>query len=142
MRLWHKDLISVLPDKQLLGQWRECCAIAGNIKILGFPNHMLVNKIMDYKLSHFYKYCSLITSEMYNRNFKISESAINKIMEITDQDVRMGIEFITTEELFAGWHNDRYFVQCYHNLEEKYDCKGISEVDWNNINKVYNNYFL
>lgn len=28
MRLWHKDLIEVLPRQQLLGQWRECCAIA------------------------------------------------------------------------------------------------------------------
>jgi uncharacterized protein (TIGR02328 family) len=31
MRLWHKDLISVLPRQQLLGQWRECCLIARNI---------------------------------------------------------------------------------------------------------------
>lgn len=99
MRLWSKQLVPYLPDEQLLGQWRECCAIAGNIKTLGFPNHLLVNRIMDYHLSHFYKYCSLVSSEMYVRAFNISESAINKIMEITDQDVRMGIEFISTEEL-------------------------------------------
>ena len=48
MRLWHKDLIDVLPNGQLLGQWRECCAIARNIKAKGTPNHLLVNKIMDY----------------------------------------------------------------------------------------------
>lgn len=142
MRLWHKDLISVLPSKQLLGQWRECCAIAGNIKRLSFPNHILVNRIMDYHLSHFYKYCSLVSNEMYERGFNISDTAINKIMEITDQDIRMGIEFITTEELFSGWHNERYLKQCLYNLQEKYDCKGISESDWNTIKKVYNNYFL
>lgn len=28
MRLWHKDLIPALPRKQLLGQWRELCAIS------------------------------------------------------------------------------------------------------------------
>lgn len=28
MRLWHKDLITVLPSMQLKGQWRECCLIA------------------------------------------------------------------------------------------------------------------
>ena len=28
MRLWHKDLITVLPRQQLIGQWRECCSIA------------------------------------------------------------------------------------------------------------------
>ena len=52
MRLWHKDLIKVLPNNQLIGQWRECCAIAVNIKNKGFPNHILVNRIMDYKRSH------------------------------------------------------------------------------------------
>lgn len=142
MRLWHKELITVLPNKQLLGQWRECCAIVGNIKTLGFPNHILVNRIMDYKLSHFYKYCSLISSEMYDRGYKTSDSAVNKIMEITDEDTRMGIEFITTEELFAGWHNERYLKQCLYNLQEKYDCKGISESEWKVIYYVYNNYFL
>ena len=142
MRLWHKDLISVLPNNQLLGQWRECCAIAGNIKKFGYPNHILVNKIMDYKLSHFYKYCSLITNEMYDRSFKISDTAIEKIIAITDTDVRMGIEFITTEELFAGWHNDRYLKQCLYNLQEKYDCGGITQLEWKKIETIYNNYFL
>lgn len=34
MRLWHKDLIifHILPNKQLVGQWRECCCIAKNIQ--------------------------------------------------------------------------------------------------------------
>ena len=48
MRLWHKDLIAFLPRKQLLGQWRECCAIARNIAVNGTPNHVLVNKVLDY----------------------------------------------------------------------------------------------
>ena len=39
MRLWHKDLISVLPRQQLLGQWRECCLIARNIAEKNTPNH-------------------------------------------------------------------------------------------------------
>jgi len=142
MRLWHKDLISVLPHQQLLGQWRECCAIAGNIKKLNYPNHILVNRICDYHLSHFYKYCTLISGEMHRRGFKVSEKSINKIMEITDQDIRMGSEFVTYDELFAGWHDKRYLTQCYYNLQEKYDCGGISKSDWESIETVYNNYFL
>lgn len=133
MRLWHKDLITLLPDKQLLGQWRECVAIAGNINRYGFPNHVLVNRVMDYHLSHFYKYCTLVTSEMYERGFKISDSAIEKIIEITDQNVRMGMEFITREELFSGWHNERYLIQCYYNLQEKYDCRGMAAWEWQKI---------
>lgn len=142
MRLWHKDLISVLPNKQLLGQWRECCAIANNIKMLGYPNHILVNRIMDYHLSHFHLYCMLIADEMYIRNFKISEAAKEKILAITDQDVRMGSEFISFNELFVGWHDKRYLRQCYYNLEEKHDCGGITEAEWQKIEAVYNKIFL
>lgn len=28
MRIWHKDLIPVLPREQLVAQWKECSAIA------------------------------------------------------------------------------------------------------------------
>lgn len=142
MRLWHKALIEVLPDKQLLGQWRECCAIAGSIKKFGNPNHMLVNKIMSYKLSHFYMYCSLIAYQMYDRGFSISQAAKEKILAITDQDIRMGSEFISFNELFASWHDERYLRQCYYNLQEKYDCSGITEVEWQKIEAVYKKYFL
>ena len=39
MRLWHKDLIDVLPRQQLISQWREICCIAKNIAEKGTPNH-------------------------------------------------------------------------------------------------------
>lgn len=143
MRLWHKDLIEVLPNKQLLGQWSECCAIASSIKRLGTPNHILVNKIMDYKLSHFYKYRQLLTAEMYKRKFKVSNSAIVKILAIAPADIRMeGDVFLTYDELFAGWHDDRYLKQCLYNLQEKYDCDGISKTEWDPIYDMYKNYFL
>lgn len=138
MRLWHKQLITVLPDKQLLGQWRECCSIAANIKRLGTPNHILVNRVMNYKLSHFYKYCLYVADEMYCRNMKLSQQAKEKILAITDQDIRMGSEFIGFDELFSGWHDDRYLKQCYYNLQEKYDCGGINETDWQKIQEVAN----
>ena len=133
MRLWHKDLIPVLPDKQLIGQWRECCAIAGNIAKLGTPNHLLVNRIMNYKLSHFYMYCSLVAYQMYDRGFKINQRSKEKIMSITDQDIRMGSEFIGYDQLFAGWHDERYLRQCCYNLQEKYDCGGMTDAEWRKI---------
>lgn len=63
MRLWHKDLIQILPKNQLLSQWRECCCIARNIAVNGTPNHILVNKIMDYGIAHFYSYTKLVYLE-------------------------------------------------------------------------------
>lgn len=138
MRLWHKDLIPYLPDNQLLGQWRECCAIAINIKNLNKPNHILVNRVMTYKLSHFYKYCELVTEEMYKRGFKTTNKSVEKIIAITDGDIRMeGDCFITPDMLFSSWHDERYLTQCYYNLQEKYDCGSIKESDWNRIESFY-----
>ena len=64
MRLWHKDLIKVLPRQQLVSQWRECCAIAGRLAKYGTPNHLLVNKILDYHPDHFVFYANLVVKEI------------------------------------------------------------------------------
>lgn len=41
------------------------------------------------------------------------------------------------DELFAGWHNDRYLTQCYYNLQEKHDCGGIADDEWEDIERRY-----
>ncbi len=130
MRMWHKDLIDVLPDKQLLAQWRECCAIAVNIMKHGTPNHILVNKVMDYNKSHFYNYCCMVVNEMFNRGFNISDESRKKIYDyVNPEEMQVG-SAITHDELFAGWHTERYLLQCFYNLQEKYDCDGITFNEW------------
>ena len=127
MRLWHKDLVPILPKMQLLGQWRECCAIAININVLGTPNHILVNKIMRYPLTHFITYCNLIRWEMQHRGYSPSNITIYNIED------KIGIEmnnYVPNDILFDGWHDDKYLFQCFSNLEEKHDCGGISEEEW------------
>ena len=44
----------------------------------------------------------------------------------------------THDELFKEWHNERYFWQCYFNLQEKYDRGGISPEEWSKI-ELYKN---
>lgn len=131
MRLWHKDLIPVLPRQQLLGQWRECCCIARNIAEKGTPNHLLVNKIMDYPLNHFNYFGSLIICEMARRGYFVNHDNFNKW--IRNENGTLPYPYPEYNELFEGWHNERYLLQCYHNLQEKYDCGGISETEWNHI---------
>lgn len=122
MRLWHKDLIPYLPRQQLLGQWRECCCIAKNIHDKCSPNHLLVNKIMDYPIEHFNTYAWEIYKEMKWRGCRCDWIRFEKwrpnncVTDITNT--------------FSAWHNDRYLVQCLCNLQEKYDCGGISENEW------------
>ena len=56
MRLWHRDIIKYLPREQLVAQWRELSAIAGNLSMKGTPNHILVNKVLGYPRNHFISY--------------------------------------------------------------------------------------
>lgn len=132
MRLWHKDLIPVLPMQQLLGQWRECCLIAKNIAEKGTPNHLLVNKMMNYPIDHFIAYSRLIMREMSLRGYKVNGDAFDKY----------GLKPVLHHqlmhyELFAGWHDYCYLRQCYYNLQEKRDCGGITDEEWYNIHHVY-----
>lgn len=132
MRLWHKDLISVLPDKQLIGQWRECCAIARNIAVKGTPNHLLVNKVMDYPISHLWEYGFLVMIEMERRQIKCDFGRFEKWI-----DKPYSLIVPDHDDLFADWHNERYLEQCYYNLQEKYDCGGITEEEWMLIKERY-----
>ena len=126
MRLWHKELIPVLPRQQLLGQWRECCLIAKNIAEKGTPGHILVNKIMEYPIGHFVEYTRLVIAEMVKREYKVEPERFYGWIAATDY-IPEHVDYLA---VFAGWHNLRYFVQCYFNLQEKYDCGGISVGEW------------
>lgn len=122
MRLWHKNLILVLPRQQLLGQWREICCIARNIEVGGSPNHILVNKIMDYPISHFNTYALTVYKEMIKRKYKCNWEKYEKWCTNTS--------IIDLDKIFPRWHNDRYLWQCYYNLQEKHDCDGIIDAEW------------
>lgn len=126
MRLWHKDLIPYLPRQQLLGQWRECCLIAKSIAEKGTPNHILVNRIMDYPINHFWAYVEEVCIEMEYRGYRCD---FHKIEKYRPKD----LDSVPTKYIFADWHNTRYLKQCFCNLQEKYDCGGISEKEWNKI---------
>lgn len=135
MRLWHKDLISVLPDKQLLGQWRECCMIAKALKEDKL-NHLLVNRVKDYPLTHFAIYGFKVFDEMKDRGFAGKLEPFTKYLpewfNLDDVPVDENGD-VTDKDIFPHWHNERYFWQCYYNLQEKHDCGGMSEKEWQRI---------
>lgn len=119
MRIWHKDLIPVLPREQLVAQWRECSAIAGAILKNGTPNHILVNKVLAYDLSHFIQYSQMIREEMSKRGYRTTDAVMAKIESLPHDPLSAKWHYMF---LFEGWHEDRYFQQCYYNLQEKYGC--------------------
>lgn len=132
MRLWHKSLIHSLPREQLVAQWRECSAIAGNIATRGTPNHILVNRVLDYDFDHFITYSKMIRDEMTRRKYRTMDSVWNKIVSL-----KPDWKPVPEEKLFKEWMDDIYLDICYHNLLEKYICGGIAEEDWLPIYDFY-----
>jgi len=109
MRLWHQDIIKLLPKSQLLAQWRELNSIFAKE-----DRHILINYIYDYPKEHLYTYTQLVLQEMKKRGFTIRTfDKMNHYFEGIDTTQKI-------EAPFAEHHNDEYLEICYFNLKEKY----------------------
>ena len=129
MRLWHTDLISVLPREQLVAQWRELSAIAGAIQKNGTPNHILVNFVLDYDYDHFISYAYYLRKEMTSRKYRTMDSVWNKIVSLKPK-----YKLLPLNEVYKEKMDKEYMMICYYNLYEKYLCGGgIDEETWNKI---------
>ena len=138
MRLWHKDLITYLPKQQLLAQWRECCAICSNWANKGTPNHLLVNKVMEYSPIEFVEYSMMVTEELEKRAYEISKKSKKNFGDNYNKLTHYYI--YNNTKIFKYWHNERYLKQCLFNLQEKYDCGGIPENEWKMIEEKFGEY--
>ena len=106
MRLWHYEIIKYLPNSQLLAQWRELNSIYKNQ-----PNHILINYVYCYPKEYLKSYSDIVMREMVDRGYNIkSLDAYNSYFE--------GVS--SNNEHFME-HNNRYLLQNFCNLEEKYD---------------------
>ena len=137
MRLWHKNLIAVLPKEQLVAQWRELSAIAGSIQKKGTPNHILVNFVLEYDYNHFISYAAEVREEMTRRGYRTMEKVWEKITSLKPEWKRL-----PHNEIYEDKMDTIYLTICFYNLYEKYLCGGISQDDWGLISltydKVYN----
>ena len=120
MRLWHEDLIPLLPRQQLLGQHRECCALRG--AGWGRP-HSTVNYVFDHPKEWLYCYHTKVLQEMINRGYNSDilwwipgyrGKNVKKIpfMDMSIIDEKLG-KHIYPE------HNDSYLAECLDNLAGK-----------------------
>lgn len=76
MRLWHEQIIHLLPKNQLLGQHRECCALRGN----GWnKKHKTVDYVFTYSPYNLYIYHSKIMDEMEKEDIEWLQSGEIKI---------------------------------------------------------------
>lgn len=114
MRLWHYKLIPFLPNSQLIAQWRELNSIFKKQ-----DNHILINYVYEYPKKDLYIYSFLVLKEMIHRNYKIK--SVDNFNNYFGLDPLDRIEMKKDETPFIRHHNDRYLIQCFYNLQEKYD---------------------
>ncbi len=116
MRLWHEQIIPLLPKNQLLGQHRECCALRGN----GWKKkHKTVDYVFSYSPYELFLYHSLVMDEMEKRGYQVS-------IEWRDKNYRGKIaeKYRNLEEKMIDGpiykeHNQEYLQECIENLREK-----------------------
>ena len=134
MRLWNFMMIQYLPDNQLRGQWRECALIADGIQKNGTPNHLLVNKVMEYPYDEFATYCGKVQSEMSKRNFAVT-------LKSTERVYFKPWRYVYDKPIFEGWHDKNYLRICYSNLAEKHfygvGKSRITDDEWETLLRGY-----
>lgn len=118
MRLWHQDLIRYLPDKQLLGQHRELCALRG----LGFgKKHKIVDYVFQYSYANLYHFHLIVMEEMTKRGFMVN----NLWNNIKYRGKRIGFDnsYFTNNhsvnKIIYQEHNIDYLKECLENLNSK-----------------------
>ena len=147
MRLWHKDLIPILPRQQLVAQWRELSSIAGAIQKNGTPNHMLVNFVLDYPIDHFVSYAYYVRQEMTQRGYRTMDSVWKKIWSLRGEDntpqyiqEEPGYGILPYTKVYEDKMSDFYHQVCLWNLIEKVYCGGITEEPYRSrIINAFNN---
>ena len=131
MRLWHESLIEVLPKQQLLGQWRELNSVYKKE-----DKHILINFIYEYPKKDLLLYSLKVILTMQRRGYNINLKNFIDYFQIKDYKEMQKI-LLSNAKTFVKKMNKRYLLQCYYNLQEKYDCGGITEKQWNKINQRF-----
>lgn len=128
MRLWHHEMIDLLPKSQLLAQWRELNSIFAKE-----DRHILINYIYEYPKEHLFAYTSFILQEMRIRNINIR--TIDK-MNCYFSDIE---QTNLIDQPFSRHHDDEYFEICYFNLKEKF-LRGQRDFDRERFGRLENRY--
>ena len=130
MKVWHKNLIDVLPNALLIGQFRDICEIAKLIATKGKTSNPFIDPILDWPETHLWVYARYLQAEMEKRGFYCEWQRFETWMP---RYLTWSKELPDIKDLFKGWHNDRYGNQCFYALQERYDRGLMSKADWERI---------
>ena len=123
MRLWHQELLPLLPRQQLLGQHRECCALRGN----GWGRkHSVVNYVFTHDPALLVGYHYRVMREMERRGYRPSAiwdfacwrgDALGEDHGFVDRELLKQIEM--SDGIIYPEHNSEYLKECIENLRAK-----------------------
>lgn len=142
-KIWHKQLIKCLPDNMLLILYQNLANYAYN-PVVPKKTNPYKAKMSEFNKSHFYNYCCEVYKEITNRSFTdfemgiIDEYSVAIKLFVSDEEKQIGAS-ISFKDLFRNWMNNRYFHQCFYELQEMYDYGLISDEWYNKIQTVYMN---
>ena len=116
MRLWHEQIIHLLPKNQLLGQHRECCALRGN----GWnKKHKIVDYVFTYSPYNLFVYHSKIMDEMEKRGYIVSREWRDKNYRGQKAESYSNLKETSISTPIYKEHNDEYLAECIENLAGK-----------------------
>ena len=116
MRLWHEQIINILPKNQLLGQHRECCALRGNGWM---KKHKTVDYVFLYSPYHLFSYHAVVMDEMEKRGYKVSIEWRDKNYRGKTAEKYYDLEEKVIESPIYKEHNAEYLIECIENLRKK-----------------------
>lgn len=124
MRLWHEELLPILPNHQLLGQHRECCALRG----LGWgKKHSIVDYVFQHPHEWLWAYHMKVIWEMKNRGYShdpLWDSPEYRGLNCEELDTplpyfREALTRLPKGVLVYPEHDSEYLMECLDNLRKK-----------------------
>ena len=116
MRLWHEQIIHLLPKNQLLGQHREWCALRGN----GWnKKHKTVDYVFTYSPYNLFIYHSRIMDEMEKRGYRVSTEWRDKNYRGQRAESYSNLEETNIFTPIYKEHDNEYLLECIENLAGK-----------------------
>ncbi|HEY8908823.1 MAG TPA: TIGR02328 family protein [Desulfosporosinus sp.] len=119
MRLWHQDLLALLPRAQILGQHRECCALRG----MGWGRkHSTVDYVFTHNVKRLVDYHHLVLREMEHRGYRPDPLWYCPEYRGKNTSPWPGVLLCgskSSEALIYPEHDNAYREQCLANLRKK-----------------------
>ena len=122
LRLWHEELLKLLPRQQLLGLNRECCALIG----LGWTKkHSTVQYALNQQIERLKAYHLRVIDEMKRRGYNVTQEWLSvqyrgKKLGIDNTiNVDLTLDYYITDGNIYQEHDNEYLQLCIENLAKK-----------------------